>query len=96
MKTVELGRKTSQPFSTSTFEYENENEYGKAGHEHEYELTECRTRINSSELMSNTVDIRNLIRNTIPQFINLNKCMTKLTKAWCSSSAYEINEQIQV
>jgi hypothetical protein len=54
---VELGRKTSQPFSTSTFGYENENEYGKSGHEHEHELTECRKWTNSSELMSNMVGI---------------------------------------
>jgi hypothetical protein len=57
MKMVELGRKTSQPFSTSTFGYENENEYGKSGHEHEHELTECRKWTNSSELMSNMVGI---------------------------------------
>ena len=42
MKTVGNGRKTSQPFSTSIFEYENENENesGKAGHENEHELME--------------------------------------------------------
>ena len=33
---VENGPKTSQPFSTSTFEYENES--GKAGHENEHKL----------------------------------------------------------
>ena len=37
MKTVGNGRKTSQPFSTSTFEYENESESGKAGHKNEHE-----------------------------------------------------------
>ena len=36
----ENGRKISQPFFTSTFEYENENESGKAEHENEHELTE--------------------------------------------------------
>ena len=61
----ENGRKTTQPFSTSTFEYENENENesGKAGHENEHELTEYqkfRKRTNSSEIMSNTVDIRKI------------------------------------
>ena len=39
MKTVENDWKTSQPFSTSTFEYENENKSGKARHENEHELT---------------------------------------------------------
>jgi hypothetical protein len=34
----ENGRKTSQPFSISIFEYENES--GKAGHENEHELKE--------------------------------------------------------
>ena len=34
------GRKTFQPFSTSTFKYESES--GKAGHENEHELTEYR------------------------------------------------------
>jgi len=34
----ENGRKTTQPFSTSTFEYENENKSGKARHENEHEL----------------------------------------------------------
>jgi hypothetical protein len=38
----ENGRKTSQLFSTFTFEYENESESGKAGHENEHELTEYR------------------------------------------------------
>ena len=38
----ENGRKTAQPFSTSTFEYENESESGKCGHENEHELTEHR------------------------------------------------------
>ena len=59
----ENGRKTSQPFSTSTFEYENENESDKAGHENEHELTEYqkfRKRTNSSEIMSNTVGIRKI------------------------------------
>jgi len=32
--------KTSQPFSTSIFEYENKSENDKAEHENEYELTE--------------------------------------------------------
>ena len=61
MKTVGNGRKTPQPFSTSTFEYENESESGKAGHENERELTEYREfrkRTNSSGIMSNTVGIR--------------------------------------
>jgi len=62
MKTVGNGRKTSQPFSTSTFEYENENENenGEAGHENEHELTEYQKfqkRTNSSGIVSNTVDI---------------------------------------
>ena len=63
MKTVGNGRKTSQPFSTSTFEYENENESGKAGHKNEHELTEYQKfqkRTNSSEIMSNTVGIRKI------------------------------------
>ena len=63
MKTVENDWKTSQPFSTSTFEYENENESGKAGHENEHELTEYqkfRKRTNSSGIMSNTVGIRKI------------------------------------
>jgi hypothetical protein len=65
MKTVGNGRKTSQPFSTFTFEYENESESesGKAGHENEHKLMEYqefRKRTNSSEIMSNTVDIRKI------------------------------------
>ena len=63
MKTVKNGRKPSQPFSTSTFEYENENESGKAGHENEHELTEYqkfRKRTNSSGIMLNTVGIRKI------------------------------------
>ena len=63
MKTVGIGRKTSQSFSTSTFEYENENESGKAGHENEHELTEYqkfRKRTNSSGIMSNTIGIRKI------------------------------------
>ena len=63
MKKVGNGRKTSQPFSTSTFEYENENESGKAEHENEHELTEYqkfRKRTNSSEIISNTVGIRKI------------------------------------
>ena len=55
MKTVELGRKTAQLFSIFTFKYEN----GKAEHEHELEHTESRTRTNSSEIISNTVGMRN-------------------------------------
>jgi hypothetical protein len=58
MKTVRNDPKTSQPFSTSAFEYENESESGKVGHENEHELTEYRKfrkRINSSGIMSNTV-----------------------------------------
>ena len=58
---VENGPKTSQSFSTSTFEYENES--GKPGHENEYELTEYqkfRKRTNSSGIMSNTVGIRKI------------------------------------
>jgi hypothetical protein len=54
----ENGRKTSQPFSTSTFEYENESESGKTGHENEHELMEYREfqkRTNSSRIMSNLV-----------------------------------------
>jgi hypothetical protein len=61
MKTVGNGQKTHQPFSTFTFEYENESENGKAGHENECELTEYREfqrRTNSSEIMSNTINIR--------------------------------------
>ena len=60
MKTGGNGRKTSQPFSTSTFEYENESESGKGGHENEHELTEYREfkkRTNSSGIMSNTIGI---------------------------------------
>ena len=60
-KTVGNGRKTSQPFSTSTFEYENES--GKARHENEHELTEYqkfRKRTYSSGIMSNTVGIRKI------------------------------------
>ena len=60
MKTVENGRKTSQSFSTSTFEYENENKSGKVEHENEHELTEYQKfqkRTNSSGIVSNTVDI---------------------------------------
>jgi hypothetical protein len=60
MKTVRNGRKTPQPFSTSTFEYENESENGKAGHENEREFTENRKRTNSSEIILNTVDIRKI------------------------------------
>ena len=63
MKTVGNGRKTSQPFSISTFEYENKNESGKAGHENEQELTEYqkfRKRTTSSGIMSNTVGIRKI------------------------------------
>ena len=63
MKTVGNDRKTSQPFSTSTFEYENESESGKAGLENEHELTEYRKfqkRTNSSGIMSNTVGIRKI------------------------------------
>ena len=59
----ENGRKTSQPFSTSTFEYENENESSKAGHENEHELTEYqkfRKRTNSSGILSNTIGIRKI------------------------------------
>ena len=59
----ENGRKTSQSFSTSTFEYENENKSGKAGHENEHELTKYqkfRKRTNSSGIMSNTVGIRKI------------------------------------
>jgi hypothetical protein len=55
----ENGRKTPQLFFTFTFKYENEND--KIGHENERELTEYREfrkRINSSEIMSNTVGIR--------------------------------------
>jgi len=59
MKTVELGRKTAQLFSIFTFKYENGNENGKAEHEHELEHTESRTQTNSSEIVSNTVGIRN-------------------------------------
>ena len=36
----ENGRKTSQVFSTSTFEYESESENDKAGYENEHKLTE--------------------------------------------------------
>ena len=63
MKTVENDWKTSQPFSTSTFEYENENKSGKAGYENEHELTEYqkfRKQTNSSGIMSNTVGIRKI------------------------------------
>jgi hypothetical protein len=60
MKTVGNGRKTPQPFSTSTFEYENESENGKAGHENERELTENRKRTNSSGIISNMVGIRKI------------------------------------
>ena len=59
----ENSRKTSQPFSTFTFEYENKSESGKAGHENEHELTEYREfrkRTNSSGIMSNTVGIRKI------------------------------------
>ena len=65
----ENGRKTSQTFSTSTFEYENENESGKAGHENEHELTEYqkfRKRTNSSGIMSNTVGIRKINTEYLP------------------------------
>ena len=51
-------QKTSQPFSTFTFEYKNKSV--KTGHENEHELTEYREfqkRTNSSEIMSNTVGI---------------------------------------
>jgi hypothetical protein len=57
----ENGQKTPSPFSTFTFEYENESENGKAGHENEREFTEYREfrkRTNSSEIISNTVDIQ--------------------------------------
>ena len=63
MKTDEIGRKTPQPFSTSTFEYENENKSGKVEHENEHELTEYQKfqkRTNSSGIMSNTVGIRKI------------------------------------
>ena len=63
MKTVENDWKTSQPFSTSTFEYENENERGKARHENEHKLTEYqkfRKRTNSSRIMSYTVSIQKI------------------------------------
>jgi hypothetical protein len=40
MKTVGNGQKTSQLFSTFTFEYEYKNGSGKVGHENEHELTE--------------------------------------------------------
>ena len=59
----ENGRKTSQPFSISTFEYENKNESDKARHENEHELTEYQKfqkRTNLSGIMSNTVDIRKI------------------------------------
>jgi len=74
MKTVELGRKTAQLFSIFAFKYENRNENDKAEHEHEH--TKSRTRTNLSEIVSNTVGIRKLIRNTDPQYIILTKCMT--------------------
>ena len=54
------GRKTPQPFSTSTFEYENESKSGKARYENEHKLTEYRKfrkQSNSSGVMSNTVGI---------------------------------------
>ena len=63
MKTVGNGRKTSQPFSTSTFEYENKNKSGKAEHENEHELTEYkkfRKQTNSSGITLNTVGIRKI------------------------------------
>jgi len=59
----ENGRKTFQPFSTSTFEYENKNGRGKVGHENEHELIEYRQfrkRTNSSGIISNTVGIRKI------------------------------------
>ena len=66
---MKTGGKTPKLFSTFTFEYENESENGKARHENERELTEYREfrkRTNSSEIMSNTVDYENSIRNTDP------------------------------
>ena len=63
MKTDGIERRTPQPFSTFTFEYENENESGKARYENEHELTEYqkfRKRTNSSEIMSNTIDIQKI------------------------------------
>jgi hypothetical protein len=60
MKTVGIGRKTPQPFSTFTFKYENKSENDKVRHKNECELTEYREfrkRTNSSEIMSNMVDI---------------------------------------
>ena len=56
IKNFENGRKTPQPFSTSTFEYENES--GKAGYENKLtEYQEFRKRTNSSGIMSNIVGI---------------------------------------
>jgi hypothetical protein len=55
MKTDKNNRKTSQPFSTSTFEYENKSKSGKAEHENEHKLTEYREfkkQTNSSGIMS--------------------------------------------
>jgi hypothetical protein len=72
----ENGRKTSQPFSTFTFEYENESESGKAGHGNKHELTEYREfrkRINSSEIMSNTVGIQ---KNQYGILTRKTKCTT--------------------
>ena len=57
MKTVKLGQKTPQPFSTFTFEYENENESGQAGHENERELMEYRKQTKSRGIMLNTIGI---------------------------------------
>jgi hypothetical protein len=56
----ENGRKTSQLFSTSTFEYENKSKSSKVGHEKEHELMEYQEfqkRTNLSGIMSNTVGI---------------------------------------
>ena len=87
----ENGRKTSQPFSTSTFEYENKNESGKAGHENEHELMEYQKfwkRTNSSRITSNTVGMRKFntkyrpivhsikqVHNQIYNKFTTNKCM---------------------
>jgi hypothetical protein len=71
----ENGRKTPQPFSTFIFEYENEN--GKAGHENECELTDIENLKNEpiqAKLCRTQLVYENLIWNTDPQCITINKC----------------------
>ena len=76
----ENGRKTSQPFSTSTFEYKNENKSGKAEHENKHELMEYREFrkwTNSNGIMLNTAGTRNINTEYWPVGLSAwQKCIT--------------------